>query len=391
MTSKGLFVARSKKNASEWNTLANKVTIIRILFIPVFVVVILTNWPQWFFGNDPQLLHITQIIQPWIAMAIYSILALTDGLDGYLARSRNEVTILGKFLDPIADKILVAAALIAFVELRDIPAWVALVIISREFIVSGLRMIAASEGIVIAAGKSGKIKTALTLVAIILFIIKRTELVMSLPKATYRLIYLGCWTVMTAALIMTIVSLFIYFAQARYLFGGKSDIAAARESVAKNIIERASEIGVHVATAESCTGGMIGQTLTSVPGSSQAYEGSIVSYSNSLKRKALGIEQGTLDEFSPVSEEVAKEMAEGVKGAVLRRFDENERIAVSTTGVAGPGADADGNPEGLVWIGISGCGETLARKFNFSGDRESIRAQATEAALKMLEERLLTL
>lgn len=391
MTSKGLFVARSKKNASEWNTLANKVTIIRILFIPVFVVVILTNWPQWFFGNDPQLLHITQIIQPWIAMAIYSILALTDGLDGYLARSRNEVTILGKFLDPIADKILVAAALIAFVELRDIPAWVALVIISREFIVSGLRMIAASEGIVIAAGKSGKIKTALTLVAIILFIIKRTELVMSLPKATYRLIYLGCWTVMTAALIMTIVSLFIYFAQARYLFGGKSDIAAARESVAKNIIERASEIGVHVATAESCTGGMIGQTLTSVPGSSQAYEGSIVSYSNSLKRKALGIEQGTLDEFSPVSEEVAKEMAEGVKGAVLRRFDENERIAISTTGVAGPGADADGNPEGLVWIGISGCGETLARKFNFSGDRESIRAQATEAALKMLEERLLTL
>ncbi|MBR2522711.1 MAG: CDP-diacylglycerol--glycerol-3-phosphate 3-phosphatidyltransferase [Coriobacteriales bacterium] len=384
-------MARSKKNASEWNTLANKVTIIRILFIPVFVVVILTNWPQWFFGNDPQLLHITQIIQPWIAMAIYSILALTDGLDGYLARSRNEVTTLGKFLDPIADKILVAAALIAFVELRDIPAWVALVIISREFIVSGLRMIAASEGIVIAAGKSGKIKTALTLVAIILFIIKRTELVMSLPKATYRLIYLGCWTVMTAALIMTIVSLFIYFAQARYLFGGKSDIAAARESVAKNIIERASEIGVHVATAESCTGGMIGQTLTSVPGSSQAYEGSIVSYSNSLKRKALGIEQGTLDEFSPVSEEVAKEMAEGVKGAVLRRFDENERIAISTTGVAGPGADADGNPEGLVWIGISGCGETLARKFNFSGDRESIRAQATEAALKMLEERLLTL
>ncbi|MCR5845804.1 MAG: CDP-diacylglycerol--glycerol-3-phosphate 3-phosphatidyltransferase [bacterium] len=391
MTSKGLFVAKPKKNASEWNTLANKVTIIRILFIPVFVVVILTNWPQWFFGNDPQLLRITQIIQPWIAMAIYAILALTDGLDGYLARSRNEVTTLGKFLDPIADKILVAAALIAFVELRDIPAWVALVIISREFIVSGLRMMAASEGIVIAAGKSGKIKTALTLVAIILFIIKRTELVMSLPKATYRLIYLGCWTVMTAALIMTIVSLFIYFAQARYLFGGKSDITAAREGIAKSIIERASEIGVHVATAESCTGGMIGQTLTSIPGSSQAYEGSIVSYSNSLKRKALGVDQGVLDEFSPVSEEVAKEMAEGVKGTVLRRFDENERIAVSTTGVAGPGADANGNPEGLVWIGISGCGETLAREFNFAGDRELIRAQATEAALKMLEERLLTL
>ena len=83
---------------------------------------------------------------PWIAALVFALLAATDGVDGYLARSRNEVTTFGKFLDPLADKLLVTAALLALVEMHVLPAWIALVIISREFIVSGPRMVAVGRG-----------------------------------------------------------------------------------------------------------------------------------------------------------------------------------------------------------------------------------------------------
>lgn len=107
----------------------------------------------------------------YIAAVIFAIAAATDGLDGYIARSRNEITTLGKFMDPLADKLLVSAALVSLVELGKIPAWIVVVIIAREFTITGFRTIAASEGITIAASPLGKIKTSTQLIAIILILI----------------------------------------------------------------------------------------------------------------------------------------------------------------------------------------------------------------------------
>jgi len=130
--------------------LANKLTLSRIFLIPVFMLVLLARIP---FGK-------------YIAAAIFIIAASTDGLDGYFARKRKEITNLGKLMDPLADKLLIAAALVSLVEMKEISAWVAVVIIGREFFVTGLRSIAASEGVVVEASKLGKIKTVTQIVAI---------------------------------------------------------------------------------------------------------------------------------------------------------------------------------------------------------------------------------
>ena len=105
-----------------------------------------------------------------LAGIVFIIASLTDAADGYIARKRGIVTNLGKFIDPLADKILVVAALISLVELQRLPAWMVVIIVSREFIVSGVRMVAASDGVVIAASKGGKIKTVAQIIAICLMI-----------------------------------------------------------------------------------------------------------------------------------------------------------------------------------------------------------------------------
>ncbi len=197
-------------------TSATIVTVARVVFIPVFMVSLLSPWPEWI--NAP---HIVSILQPWIAAIVYTLLAATDGVDGYLARSRNEVTTFGKFLDPLADKILVAAALIALVELDKLPSWIVLIILSREFIISGLRMVASVEGVVIAASWYGKAKTVVQIIAIVMFLVKDSLL---LPQ------YLGeqftywfgftSWAVMIAAVILTLLSMVDYFINASDLLIG---------------------------------------------------------------------------------------------------------------------------------------------------------------------------
>lgn len=132
--------------------LANKLTVLRIFLVPIFLIFItVKDIPYGTF----------------VATVIFIIAALTDKLDGYVARSRNQITRFGKFMDPLADKLLVAAALISLVEFHIIPTWVAMIIIAREFAVTGLRAIAAAEGIVIAASWWGKVKTVMQIVAII--------------------------------------------------------------------------------------------------------------------------------------------------------------------------------------------------------------------------------
>ena len=131
--------------------LPNKLTLLRIVLIPVFMVVLYLGFPG----------------ATWVALAIFIIASLTDLLDGKIARKYNMVTDFGKFADPLADKMLVTAAMLWFVEYGQMAAWMLLIVICREFAVSGLRMIASDKGRVIAAGWSGKVKTASTMVCIV--------------------------------------------------------------------------------------------------------------------------------------------------------------------------------------------------------------------------------
>jgi CDP-diacylglycerol---glycerol-3-phosphate 3-phosphatidyltransferase len=143
--------------------LPNRITVSRIFLIPVFLIVLLGgfDWGSWNLGGEK--LPVTH----FIAALIFIIASCTDWVDGYYARKYNLVTNLGKFLDPLADKLLVAAAFIALVELGAAPAWMVIVILSREFAVTGIRAVAAAEdGKVIAASWMGKVKTWIQIIAI---------------------------------------------------------------------------------------------------------------------------------------------------------------------------------------------------------------------------------
>lgn len=147
--------------SSPWN-LPNMLSLFRVILVPVILV---------FLTLRGQLGYVMGLnVGDCIAAVVFIIASITDAVDGYIARKRNIVTNLGKFIDPLADKILVIAVLTALVELHRFPAWMVVVIISREFIVSGLRMVAASEGVVIAASKGGKLKTVTQIIGIILLL-----------------------------------------------------------------------------------------------------------------------------------------------------------------------------------------------------------------------------
>jgi CDP-diacylglycerol---glycerol-3-phosphate 3-phosphatidyltransferase len=136
--------------------LPNALTLVRILLVPVLIVALTGAIP----GGSA------------LAAAVFALAALTDGLDGYFARSRDAVTTFGKLMDPLADKLLIVAALISLVSLHRLPAWVAMVIIARELAVTGLRALAAERGVVIAASWMGKVKTILQVAAIFAVIVQ---------------------------------------------------------------------------------------------------------------------------------------------------------------------------------------------------------------------------
>ena len=143
--------------------LPNKLTLLRIILIPAFMVVLYWGFP----GAN------------YVALAIFILASFTDMLDGKIARKYNLVTDFGKFADPLADKMLVTAAMLWFVEIGQMPAWALLLVIVREFAVSGLRMIASDKGRVIAAGWSGKVKTASTMVCIVVMFIPNLPAVLN--------------------------------------------------------------------------------------------------------------------------------------------------------------------------------------------------------------------
>ena len=143
--------------------LANKLTILRMLLVPIMVIIPFFNIQGEWIGVP---------ITFWLINFIFIIASITDKLDGYIARSRNQVTTFGKFLDPLADKILVLAAMIMLVEFTKLPAWVPIIVLTREFVVSGYRLVAVEKGgKVIAASVWGKLKTVTQMIAIILMFI----------------------------------------------------------------------------------------------------------------------------------------------------------------------------------------------------------------------------
>lgn len=413
-------------------TPANVVTLVRICLVPLFVVALISPWPEWF--GLPKDLNGAKSL---IAAGIFIVISCTDWLDGYLARSRGEVTDFGKFMDPLADKILVAAALLALVELGALPSWVVLVILAREFIVSGVRMVAATEGVVIAASWYGKFKTVFQMIAIVLFTIKDSYMVGSVHAAFSDWMWLLSWGVMIIALVLTVVSMLDYIAKARHLIGfapkrarKKSSAADAGEDrgghpvldsctergalegagadkaavadaqrqldegelaaispdelnrLAREVLEAARTAGRTLGTAESLTGGLIAATLTEVPGSSEVVRGAVVSYVNEVKQGLLGVDGKTLERAGAVSEETARGMAEGA------RRDLDADVVVAVTGIAGPGGAEPGKPVGTVWIGLAYSAETVARRYCFAGDRTQVRLQTVRAALALMGEAL---
>jgi CDP-diacylglycerol--glycerol-3-phosphate 3-phosphatidyltransferase len=134
---------------------ANKLTMLRVIMIPLFLVA----------------LYLQFSVHMLVALGIFILASVTDFVDGYVARHYNQITDFGKFMDPLADKLLVTSAMLWFVEVGQMPAWALLIVIAREFAVSGLRMVAAPKGLVIAAAWSGKIKTASTMVCICLMLL----------------------------------------------------------------------------------------------------------------------------------------------------------------------------------------------------------------------------
>ena len=173
--------------------LPNKLTVFRMILIVPFLLLLLGGHAGWFGGFTPW--------GDYVALAIFIIASLTDMLDGKIARKYNLVTNFGKFMDPLADKLLVCSALICLIELGQLPSWMVIIIVSREFIISGFRLIAAEQGIVIAASYWGKFKTTFQMIAVILMIV-------DLP--VLHILTVACTWI---ALVLTVVSLVDYIAK----------------------------------------------------------------------------------------------------------------------------------------------------------------------------------
>lgn len=174
--------------------LPNKLTVFRMILILPFVVVLLGGEAGWFWEN--------RLLSDIIALIIFIVASLTDLIDGKIARKYNLVTNFGKFMDPLADKLLVSAALIALVEMGRIPSWVVIVIVSREFIISGFRLIASDNHVVIAASYWGKFKTTFQMIMVCLMIVNLGALVSWVQLLTD--------IVMWIALALTVISLIDY-------------------------------------------------------------------------------------------------------------------------------------------------------------------------------------
>ena len=337
----------------------NALTISRLVAIPILMALLLVRFP----GHDQ------------LAALLFIAFSFTDTLDGQLARRSGRVSDLGKFLDPLADKLFVLAVLIVLVQEGLVAAWVVVVIFSRELIITILRSVAASQGRVIAAAPLGKTKTVLQMSAVTLLILQRPYPVV-IPFADIAV---------AAAVVFTLGSGLDYLWRFRHLIApfDTSRMRAAvgggaPEASPAELAEVLRGTGMTVAVAESITGGMIGSLITDQPGSSSYFAGGVIAYSNEVKRAQLGVAPALFDSAGAVSREVGEAMAQGVRSRL------GTSLGVGVTGIAGPNADGTSKPVGLTYIAVASEGHVESREFKFDGDRASIRRQAAAEALRML-------
>ena len=194
------------EDAKKKMNLPNKLTIVRVILIVPFILLLLGShegwgWFQAIFGED-------HVIPEFLALAAFVIASLTDMLDGKIARKYNLVTNFGKFMDPLADKLLVCAALIVLVEMGRIPSWIVVVIISREFIISGFRLIASDKGVVIAASYWGKFKTTFQMIMIGMMIVEDVPVFADFGGG--KVFGILTTIIMVIALALTVISLIDY-------------------------------------------------------------------------------------------------------------------------------------------------------------------------------------
>jgi nicotinamide-nucleotide amidase len=349
--------------------LPNLLTLSRLAAIPVLMALLVLR----FDGHDQ------------LAAAVFIVVSFTDTLDGQIARRRGMVSDLGKFLDPLADKLFVLSVLIVLVQEGLVTAWVVVVIFSRELLITILRSVAASQGRIISAAPLGKTKTVMQMAAVTLLILQRPYPVL-VPAADVAV---------AVALVFTIGSGIDYLWRFRYLIrpvdsgrlaslaspsGGAPGAESPVDPLARELGTLLTKNGFTLAVAESCTGGLLGALITDQPGSSAYFAGGVIAYSDDVKREQLGVPAAALKRFGAVSREVALAMAEGAR----TRF--GTTMAVSVTGIAGPDADGSGKPVGLTYIAVATARGTRYAEHTFSGDRWSNRRQAAGQALRMLIE-----
>ncbi|HZV51319.1 MAG TPA: CDP-diacylglycerol--glycerol-3-phosphate 3-phosphatidyltransferase [Candidatus Dormibacteraeota bacterium] len=341
--------------------LPNALTLSRLLAVPVLMALLIVSFPY----HDQ------------LAAGVFLAASLTDTLDGNLARRRGQVTELGKFLDPLADKLFILSVLIVLVQEGELAAWVVVVIFGRELLITVLRSLSASQGRVIAATPWGKTKTVLQVLAVILLILQRPYPPLEVPANV----------VVGIAVAFTVLSGIDYLWRFRHVVWRPEGLAApaggapGSESPVNPLVRRLHEAlstrGLTLAVAESCTGGLLAAAITDQPGSSAYFKGGIVAYSNEIKERLLGVPGELLARHGAVSAEVARAMAEGVR----RRLEAD--LALSITGIAGPDADGTEKPVGLthIWVDSDRGGE--GRRFVFDGDRWQNRHRAVAEALAL--------
>jgi len=337
--------------------LPNLLTLSRLAAIPVLMALLLLRFP----GHDQ------------LAAALFVVSSFTDTLDGQIARRRGMVSDLGKFLDPLADKLLVLSVLIVLVQEGLVAAWVVVVIFSRELLITILRSVGASQGRVISAAPLGKTKTVTQMAAVALLILQRP----------YPGLVLIAALAVALAVLFTIGSGIDYLVRFRHLIGlgGGASISQSQvDPLSEALGATLAREKLTVSVAESCTGGMVATLITDRPGSSAYFRGGVIAYADEAKRDELGVPGTLLTRYGAVSREVALAMAEGAK----QRFGTS--LAASTTGIAGPDSDGSAKPVGLTYIAIASDWGKRCEEYMFTGDRWSNRRQATAQALELLLE-----
>ena len=354
--------------------LPNALTISRLVAIAPLMYLLLADFP-----NHDQL-----------AALVFVVFSLTDTMDGQLARRTKTVSDLGKFLDPLADKLFVLSVLIVLVQEELVAAWVVVVIFARELLITLVRTVAASQGRALPAAPLGKTKTVAQVAAIVLLILQRP----------YPLLGLAAMVALGLALLLTVSSGIDYLYRWRSVIsavvfrgpssapapsGGAPGAESPVDPMARELGELLRDGSLTVSVAESCTGGLLGALITDHPGASAYFLGGVVAYSDKVKRDELGVSASVLAKSGAVSAAAAEAMASGVR----ERF--GSTLAAAITGIAGPGSDGTGKPVGLTYVAIASPGGVTSHEYRFSGDRWANRRQATGEALRLLIEAVRTL